>query len=79
MQNFLRTLRSESENVELPEEFNYFGKLTGSWKIDHIDNSNSRSIKGEWHFSWILDGIAQGDGANVLFNYSITIPCYSFY
>lgn len=61
MQNFFKTLTSESQNVELPEEFNYFGKLIGSWKIDYIDNSNSRSIKGEWHFSWILDGMAIQD------------------
>lgn len=61
MQNFLETLTSETKNAKLPEEFNYFGKLIGSWKIDYVDNSNSRSIKGEWHFSWILDGMAIQD------------------
>lgn len=61
MQNFLQILTSESKNVELPEEFNYFGKLIGSWDIDYIDNSNSRVMKGEWHFSWILDGMAIQD------------------
>lgn len=61
MQNFLQILTSDSKNVELPEEFNYFGKLIGSWEIDYIDNSNSRVMKGEWHFSWILDGMAIQD------------------
>lgn len=61
MQNFLKTLTSECKNAALPEEFNFFGKLIGSWKIDYIDNSNSRSIKGEWHFSWVLDGMAIQD------------------
>lgn len=61
MQNFLKMLASESKNVELPEEFNYFGQLIGSWGIDYIDNSNAQSIKGEWHFSWILDGMAVQD------------------
>lgn len=61
MQNFLRTLTSSSKNAELPEEFNYFGKLIGSWEIDYIDNSNSRVMKGEWHFSWVLDGMAIQD------------------
>ena len=61
MQNFLITLTSECKNAALPEEFNFFGKLIGSWKIDYIDNSNSRSIKGEWHFSWVLDGMAIQD------------------
>lgn len=61
MQNFLNKLTSESKNKALPKEFNYFGKLIGSWKINYIDNSNSHSIKGEWHFSWVLDGMAIQD------------------
>lgn len=61
MQDFLKKLTSECKNTELPEEFNYFGKLVGSWKIDYIDNSTSRTIKGEWHFSWVLEGIAIQD------------------
>lgn len=61
MQDFLKKLTSECKNIELPEEFNYFGKLVGSWKIDYIDNSTSRTIKGEWHFSWVLEGMAIQD------------------
>lgn len=61
MQDFLKKLTSEFKNIELPEEFNYFGKLVGSWKIDYIDNSTSRTIKGEWHFSWVLEGMAIQD------------------
>lgn len=61
MQCFLKTLTCEGKNTELPEEFDYFGKLVGSWKIDYIDNSNGRSIQGEWHFSWVLDGMAVQD------------------
>ncbi|MCB6567882.1 hypothetical protein LI142_00050 [Eubacterium limosum] len=61
MQDFLKKLTSECKNTELPEEFNYFGKLVGRWKIDYIDNSTSRTIKGEWHFSWVLEGMAIQD------------------
>ena len=61
MQDFLKKLTSECKNIELPEEFNYFGELVGSWKIDYIDNSTSHSIKGEWHFSWVLEGMAIQD------------------
>lgn len=61
MQDFLKKLTSECKNTELPEEFNYFGKLVGSWKIDYMDNSTSRTIKGEWHFSWVLEGMAIQD------------------
>ncbi|WP_343208686.1 hypothetical protein [Anaerolentibacter hominis] len=61
MQSFFEALISKSKNTELPEEFDYFGKLIGSWQIDYIDNSNSHVIKGEWHFSWVLEGMAVQD------------------
>lgn len=70
MQNFIKTLTSGSKNAGLPEEFNYFGKLIGSWEIEYVDNSNSRSMKGEWHFSWVLDGMAIQD--------VILLPGYEF-
>lgn len=50
MQDFFEVLASESKNEALPEAFNYFGKLIGSWSIDYIESSNSLTIKGEWHF-----------------------------
>ncbi len=61
MQHFFEALTSEGKNIALPETFNYFGKLIGSWKIDYIDNNNSHVIKGEWHFSWVLEGMAIQD------------------
>ena len=61
MQNFFEALASECKNSALPEEFNYFEKLIGSWAIDYIESNNSISIKGEWHFSWVLEGMAIQD------------------
>lgn len=61
MQNFFEALTSESKNAALPDEFNYFGKLIGSWAIDYIEGNNSLAIKGEWHFSWVLEGMAIQD------------------
>lgn len=61
MQGFIDALTSEGKNMALPEEFNYFGNLIGSWKIDYIDNKTSQVIKGEWHFSWVLEGMAIQD------------------
>ena len=61
MQNFFEALASECKNTALPEEFNYFEKLIGSWAIDDIESNNSLSIKGEWHFSWVLEGMAIQD------------------
>lgn len=47
MKYFYKALISEVKNEALPEEFNYFGKLIGSWKIDYIYTSTSSKIKGE--------------------------------
>ena len=61
MEDFFEALTSECKNTALPEEFNYFEKLIGSWAIDYIESNNSLSIKGEWHFSWVLEGMAIQD------------------
>lgn len=29
--------------------------------IDYIESNNSLTIKGEWHFSWVLEGMAIQD------------------
>ena len=50
MRDFFEALKSERKNTALPEEFNYFGKLIGSWQIKYVESDNSRLIKGEWHF-----------------------------
>ena len=77
MEQFYQALVSRAKNEALPEEFNFFGKLIGSWNIDYIDNSNSRVMKGEWHFSWVLEGMAIQD-VIVLpgFEYGTTLRVY---
>ena len=61
MQEFCKALTSEGRNAELPEAFDYFGKLVGSWKIDYVDTADSHVRKGEWHFSRVLEGMAIQD------------------
>lgn len=61
MQNFFESLICEGKSTTLPEEFNYFEKLIGSWNIDYVDSNNASVIKGEWHFSWVLEGMAIQD------------------
>lgn len=61
MQDFINALTSKKKSLALPDEFNYFGKLIGSWQIDYVDNALPYAIKGEWHFSWILEGMAIQD------------------
>ena len=73
MEHFYQALTSRAKNEALPEEFNFFGKLIGSWNIDYIDNSNSRVMKGEWHFSWVLEGMAVQDVIAVSYTH-LTLP-----
>lgn len=61
MQDFFKALVSEGKNTKLPEAFNYFGKLIGSWKIDYVESNNTGTIQGEWDFSWVLEGMAIQD------------------
>lgn len=61
MQDFFEALISNSKNIALPEEFNYFGKLIGRWQIDYVDNNDCCAVKGEWHFAWVLEGMAIQD------------------
>lgn len=78
MRDFFNALTSEGKHVELPEASNYFGKLIGSWEIDYVDNSNARVRKGEWHFSWILDGMAIQDVIRLPgFEYGTTLRVYN--
>lgn len=61
MRDFFEVLKSEKKSAAIPDEFNYFQKLIGSWQIDYFDNNISHMIKGEWHFSWVLEGMAIQD------------------
>lgn len=61
MKDFFEALKSEKKSKAVPDEFDYFGKLIGSWQIDYVDSSISHMIKGEWHFSWVLEGMAVQD------------------
>lgn len=61
MQDFYEALMSQEKNIALPEELNYFGKLVGSWKINYVDNNDVFTMQGEWHFAWVLEGMAIQD------------------
>lgn len=61
MNPFAEALISQGRAAALPEADNYFQKLIGSWSLDYIDHRTSCTIKGEWHFSWVLEGMAIQD------------------
>lgn len=61
MDGFIDALASDGRSPELPEEYDYFGKLVGSWKLDYVDRNLSCSVEGEWHFARVLEGMAIQD------------------
>jgi len=64
MKEFEEALVCKCKNERIPEEFNYFGKVIGKWDLDWNDRLNTstpRRVKGEWIFSWVLDGMAVQD------------------
>lgn len=78
MRHFYEALASEGKNPALPEASDYFGKLIGSWKIDYVSSSDSGVIKGEWHFSRILEGMAVQDVIILPgFEYGTTLRVYN--
>lgn len=61
MDKFMDALTNAEKHASLPEEYNYFGRLVGSWNLDYTDHNLSSSVKGEWHFAWVLEGMAIQD------------------
>lgn len=61
MQDFFQALISDKKSEAIPQEYNYFEKLIGQWQIDYFDSQISHVIKGEWHFAWVLEGMAIQD------------------
>lgn len=75
MEHFFEALASSERHQALPEEYDYFGKLIGSWNIDYVDSRDSRVLK---HFSRVLEGMAVQD-VIVLpgFEYGTTLRVYN--
>lgn len=64
MNPFSERLVCNTKSSEIPEEYNYLGKLVGELDIEYVDNhgiDGERHVKGEWIFSWILEGNAIQD------------------
>lgn len=64
MNLFADSLIANKKNPIIPDELNYFGSLVGQWDFEWRDNvgTEKESInKGEWTFSWVLEGKAIQD------------------
>jgi len=60
MCEFARALISSTPNKDLKSKLNLFGQFVGEWDFDWQWMSGE-IIKGEWIFSWILEGTAIQD------------------
>ena len=64
MNEFTKALVSKERSNKIPKEYDYFGQFVGEWDFEWIDNHNTdkeRHVKGEWIFSWTLEGTAIQD------------------
>lgn len=54
-------LFSHGLHTDLAEKLSLFGLFVGSWDIEvisHLPDGNTKSVSGEWHFGWALEGRA---------------------
>ena len=64
MNQFIKALYYDKKDPHIPEEYNFFGVFVGEWDIewvDHLEVDEPRRVKGEWIFSWVLEGAAIQD------------------
>lgn len=64
MRDFVSALVSGQKSNLIPEEYDYWGKLIGSWDIDYVEGmgtSKEKHVRGEWHFSRVLEGLGIQD------------------
>lgn len=64
MNTFTEALIAQSRNGLIPSEYDLYGRLIGNWDILWVENEgtpNERKVKGEWLFSWILEGMTVQD------------------
>lgn len=61
---FPAAMASPGRSPEIPEASDLYGWLIGSWELDVLHyrvDLRDRGIKGEVHFSWVLEGRAVQD------------------
>ncbi len=64
MNSFCTALIAAQKKPIIPEEQNLFGQFVGDWDFDWYDRVGEhagRHVKGEWLFSWVLEGTAIQD------------------
>lgn len=63
--NLPRVLFASGRSAEIPESADVYGWLVGSWELEVLHyrgiDLSSQNLKGEAHFSWVLEGRAIQD------------------
>ena len=60
----LRRLGSPGPHPDYADELMLFGQFVGSWDVESTlfsPDGTRRSLRGEWHFGWVLEGRAIQD------------------
>jgi hypothetical protein len=64
-QSFLERLAAPGPSHEIPESYDVYGWLVGSWRLKVVQykavDVTSLALEGEAHFGWILEGRAIQD------------------
>ena len=64
MNEFVKALVSDGKSLLIPCEENLYGGFVGEWDFDwydHLEDREPRHVKGEWIFSWVLEGLVVQD------------------
>src|SRR5919206_4220953 len=57
-------LLAAGPDSRLRDKLDLFGQFVGNWNVDvinHLPDGRTQTVKGEWHFGWILGGAAIQD------------------
>jgi hypothetical protein len=63
-ENFHDALVAKGRSPEIPDSADAYGWLIGSWELDvrhYLVDVTARKLRGEVHFSWVLEGRAVQD------------------
>lgn len=61
MSGFADAPISGGRHAVVPPEDDLWGKLIGEWNFEWVDHNQSRTVRGEWIFSRVLEGRAIQD------------------
>src|SRR5437773_8263846 len=63
-ENFSFALAATGRSAKIPDSADVYGWLIGSWELEvlhYVVDVTTRSLKGEAHFGWVLEGRAVQD------------------